>query len=111
MDFCNGYINEGISGTSTRKREDKFLVLSCELVLKSINSNYYLKNYKIIKRKKNYLCNKLELMGIDAIYSNFNTIMTKIVFDLKFINRLEENDVSVILIVDENNKFHIRIAV
>lgn len=37
--------------------------------------------------------------------------MTKIVFDLKFINRLEENDVSVILIVDENNKFHIRIAV
>lgn len=90
---------------------NEFSGLSCELALKSINSNYYLKNSKIINREKNYLCNKLELMGIDVISSNSNTIMTKTVFDLKFINRLEKNDVSVIPIVDENNKIHIRIAV
>lgn len=57
------------------------------------------------------MCNQLELMGIEVISSDSNTIMTKTVFDLKFINRLEENDVSVVLIVDEYNKIHIRIAV
>lgn len=90
---------------------NEFSGLSCILANKVINSDYYLKNVELIKKERAYLKRELEKLNIKTIESKSNTLMTETTFDEDFMIKLANNDISVVPIIDEKNRLHMRIAV
>lgn len=69
------------------------------------------KNIDVIKCEKEKIIKKLNEIGIECIKSDSNIIMTKTIFNSAYIDKLNEEDVSVVLVYDEKNNIHLRIAV
>lgn len=68
-------------------------------------------NINYILKEKKLMIKELNKMGIKCIHSETNTLMTETTFNKKFLDLLEENDVSVVPVIDENGFIHIRIAI
>lgn len=90
---------------------NEFSGLACMLANKVINSNDYLKNVKLIKKELIYLKKELNNLGIKTISSYSNTLMTETTFKKEFIEKLSNNNISVVKVIDEKNKLHFRVAV
>ena len=54
---------------------------------------------------------KLNELGIKTIKTDSNIIMTKTTFSRKEIEIIEDNDISLVNVLDINNKLHLRIAI
>ena len=86
--------------------------LSISFAINMLDNYYYvLKNVNMINKEKNKLINNLKKIGIDAIHSDSNTIMSKTIIEEKLIEKLFYENVSVIKVYDEFNNVHFRIAV
>ena len=63
------------------------------------------------KKEKKNLISQLERVGIEVIESDSNTIMSKTIISEQVIDKLFDEDLSLIKVYDVNNKIHFRIAV
>lgn len=75
------------------------------------NYDYVTKNIELINKEKKNLISQLERVGIEVIESDSNTIMSKTIISEQVIDKLFDDDVSLIKVYDINNKIHFRIAV
>lgn len=89
---------------------NEFSGISIYYANKSICSNYYQKNVEKVNKEIKYLKNNLSNIGIETLDTYSNTIFTTTVFNSKFIEILELNDISVVPIIDQCDKLHLRIA-
>jgi len=85
--------------------------VSCIIAEKVLDSSKYQKNICLIIREKEYLVSELEKMTIECYNTNSNTILTKNSFDYKFLDKLHDNEVSVLPVYTQDEKIKIRIAV
>lgn len=83
----------------------------CNIANKIINSNLYKENIELIIKEKNLMINRLNELGIKTYKSNSNIIMTKTTFTQKQIDLIEKNNISLVKVLDINNKIHLRIAI
>lgn len=75
------------------------------------NYDYVTKNIELINKEKKNLISQLERVGIEVIESDSNTIMSKTIISEQVIDKLFDEDLSLIKVYDVNNKIHFRIAV
>lgn len=75
------------------------------------NIKFMKKNIEKINAEKEYLDSELRKIGINCLQSFSNTLFTKTIFDISFIDKLSENDISVVSVYDKDKNLHIRIAV
>lgn len=66
-------------------------------------------NIKMINKEKDKIIHQLN--KISFLESSSNLLMTRSTFNKKIIDKLENNDVSLVYVYDENNKLHLRIAI
>lgn len=90
---------------------NEFSGVSCICAYEVMQKDNYKENVKLVNEEKKYLIRELNKFGIRIIYSNSNTIMTETVFSREKIKYLNDNDISIVPIVDQKNEIHIRIAV
>ena len=84
--------------------------ISLVILEKALLTNDDIQNINLIKKERQYLCDKLKAIGISYITSYSNTIFIKNNVTKKFINELDKNDISVV-VVPYMDKNYIRIAV
>ena len=89
---------------------NEFSGLSTYYANKAICSNNYVKNVEMIKKELEFLKRNLDKIGIETFDTNSNTLFTKTVFKREFMEVLEEHDISLVPIIDQNDKLHFRIA-
>lgn len=86
--------------------------VSCRMAIICMQNIESMKqNLEKINSEKEYLFSELNKVGINCLKSFSNILFTKTIFDISFINKLSENDISVVPIYDKDNNLHIRIAV
>jgi len=90
---------------------NEFSGISCNIAKDLFINTRIIDNVKAITKERKLLENELKKMNIEVIKSDSNILMTKTCFIDDFINILEDNDISIVPIYDEFNKFHFRIAV
>lgn len=83
-----------------------------------ISARHQLKNKDNIKKninkillERDKIINKLEQIGIKCLKSDSNVIMTETCFSPSFIDKLLKEDIGVVLVYDEKDNIHMRIAV
>ena len=76
-----------------------------------INSEFYKDNIELIIKERDLMINRLNELGIKSYKSDSNIIMTKTTFTQKQIDLIEENNISIVKVLDINNKIHLRIAI
>lgn len=89
---------------------NEFSGISVYYANKSICSEFYKKNVKKINKELKYISYHLNKIGIETFETFSNTLFTKTVFNDIFIKELEKHKISVVPIVDQNQKLHLRIA-
>lgn len=85
--------------------------ISCQYAKEVLLNNHYKKNVDKILLEREKIMNELKKMGLEFYNSDSNTLFSKNNLKSEFINKLYQNDVSVIKVIDQNKKVHIRIAV
>ena len=86
--------------------------LSVSFAIKMLeNYEYVVKNIELINKEKNSMMKQLEEIGIHTIASDSNTIMSKTIVEDQLVDKLFEEDISLIKVYDEENRIHFRIAV
>lgn len=107
--ICSEKIEElYIKNITTNEYSD----VSCRMAIICMhNIEFMKKNIEKINDEKEYLISELNKVGINCLKSFSNILFTKTIFDINFINKLSENDISVVPVYDKDNNLHIRIAV
>ena len=86
--------------------------ISCRMAIICMqNIEFMKKNIEKINVEKEHLVSELDKIGIKCLKSYSNILFTKTIFDNDFINKLAENDISVVPVYDKERNLHIRIAV
>ena len=85
--------------------------LSCCMATQSIESDLYKTNVEKIISERERLIKELDKMGINMIKSCSNTIFSSSTFDRVFLDKLLDNEISVVEVEDPFAGSHIRIAV
>ena len=87
--------------------------ISCLMAYKILKSGMKLvnDNINLIIKERKKIINSLKNVGIECTNSSSNIIFTKTTFNKKLFDFLNKYEVSVIPILDENEKYHIRIAI
>ena len=83
----------------------------CQIAIQVIESNLYKDNVKLIIKEREKIRQSLKKIGIETYPSNSNVLLTKNYFTPEEISLIEDNDISVVKVIDENNKIHIRLAI
>lgn len=76
-----------------------------------IKTDLYKENIDLIIKERELMIGRLNELGIKCYKSNSNIIMTKTTFSKKEIEIIEDNDISLVNVLDINNKIHLRIAI
>ena len=87
--------------------------LSCSIIYKVIRKmlKRVNKSIKNVLKQREYLVIELKKLNIDVVNSSSDIIMTKTTFSDDFIDCLANNDISIIVVENELEKKHMRIAV
>ena len=101
---------EKIYVNNTTINEYSGLSISFAIIMLN-NYDYVKKNIELINREKKKLIFQLKKIGIDVIESDSNTIMSRTIVNENIIDKLSNEDVSLIKVYDIDNKTHFRIAV
>ena len=89
---------------------NEFSGISSYYANKAICSDYYIKNVKKIKKELEFLKKNLEKIGLNTFNTFSNTLFTTTNFKEEFNDILEKHDISLVPVIDQENKLHYRIA-
>ena len=89
---------------------NEFSGISVYYANKAICSDNYKVNVMKIHKELKYLKYYLNDIGIETLNSFANTLFTKNIFDINFIQELEAYNISMVPIIDQNGDLHFRIA-
>lgn len=104
---CNHTLNELYKDNVTI---NEFSGISTYYANKVINSNKYKNNVEKIKKEINYLKNELKGVKIKTVDTCSNTLFTDTVFKKEFIEILNQHNISLVPVLDQNDRLHFRIA-
>ena len=90
---------------------NEFSGISCYCANKVICSNMYEKNVEKINKEIYFLKNELNKLGIDTFETFSNTLFTKTTFKNEIFDIIEKHNISIIPVIDQENKNHFRIAI
>lgn len=84
----------------------------CQYANKLItNDNYHIKNVNKIIAERKKIQKELKKCGIECYYSKSNTLLTKTYIPDSYVKKLNDSNVCLLLVKDEYNGNHFRIAV
>ncbi len=85
--------------------------ISCEYAKKILLSNNYKKNIKLIIKERKNIEKNLRKLNIEFYPSESNILFSKTKLNYDTIEKLKKNDISLMIVEDEKENIHFRIAV
>lgn len=85
--------------------------ISCEYAKKILLSNNYRKNIKLIIKERKNIEKSLRNVGLEFYPSESNLLFSKTELNEDIIKKFNRNGISMMVVKDENEKIHFRIAV